>query len=272
MAVPTNVRQVSSPTLFGGGQQALTDDPEDNPAARARGILQRAENLYKELPGMRAGSPTATTSPRPICADLGRARRSPVRTRRRARGHTARTGRTHRELRLEQQSEAAQAKAQAAAERLAAAGRQPGWTLMINPTPGLVEMMGAASAEDLRQQVLAQQRALAADYARRTYNGAGESSPTGAAAVPTPEQPMHQVPLAAPDAAGPDAAGPDAAGPDAAGPDAAAPDAAAQDPDRDSATPPAPVGGPAAPRVAADPPAAPHRGPRAHLRPHPRRQ
>ena len=40
---------------------------------------------------------------------------------------------------------------------------------------------------------------------------------------------MHQVPLAAPDAAGPDAAGPDAA----------VPDAAAQDPDRDSATPPA---------------------------------
>ena len=224
LAVPTTVREVSSPTLFGGGQQALTDDPEDNPAARARGILQRAENLYKELPGMRAGVADGQRLAETDLADLEALGEPAFEHAAELEAARLELAELTAQLRVEEQSEAAQAKAQAAAERLAAAGRQPGWTLMINPTPGLVEMMGAASAEDLRQQVLAQQRALAADYARRTYNGAGESSPTGAAAVPTPEQPMHQVPLAAPDAAGPDAA---------------VPDAAAQDPDRDSATPPA---------------------------------
>ena len=254
LAVPTTVREVSSPTLFGGGQQAVTDDPEDHPAARARGIVQRAENLYKELPGMRAGVADRQRLAETDLADLEALGEPAFEHAAELEAARLELAELTAQLRVEEQSEAAQAKAQAATERLAAAGRQPGWTLMINPTPGLVEMMGAASAEDLRQQVLAQQRALAADHARRTDNGAGESSPTGAAAVPTPEQPMHQVPLAAPDAAGPDAAGPDAAGPDAAGPDAAGPDAAgpdaagpdaavldaaAQDPDRDSATPPA---------------------------------
>ena len=189
LAVPTTVREVSSPTLFGGGQQPLTDNPEDNPAARARGILQRAENLYKELPGMRAGVADGQRLAETDLADLEALGEPAFEHAAELEAARLELAELTAQLRVEEQSEAAQAKAQAAAERLAAAGRQPGWTLMINPTPGLVEMTGAASAEDLRQQVLTQQRALAADYARRTYNGAGESSPTGAAAVPTPSSP-----------------------------------------------------------------------------------
>lgn len=57
------------------------------------------------------------------------------------------------ELRLAAESPEAKAKAQAAQERMAARGREPGWSLLHNPTPFVVEQSGFRSARELREAV-----------------------------------------------------------------------------------------------------------------------
>jgi hypothetical protein len=65
------------------------------------------------------------------------------------------------QLRLEAQSEAAQAAAAAAQARLLEVGRQPGWTLDLNPTPALVAESGLPDADSYRaaQRVIEHSRA-----------------------------------------------------------------------------------------------------------------
>ena len=117
---------------------------------------------------------------------------------------------TH-ELRREQHSDAAAAKAEAAAERLAAAGREPGWSLWLNPTPALAESVGVASVAELRARVLATQAQDAADYARRRY-ATDNTHPAGTVNNPGPatadtgagEASTVQAPPAAPSAANED--------------------------------------------------------------------
>ena len=193
------MREVEPATLF-GDDTAGPGRPEA-PAARARGILQRAENLYKELPGVRAGLHERKDLAETDLRDLEGLGEAPFE-------HAAELDATRleleeltHELRREQHSDAAVAKAAAAAERLAAAGREPGWSLWLNPTPALAESVGVASVAELRETVLATQAQNAADYARRRYatdnthpadtvnnpgpaaanTGAGEAAPVQAA-------------------------------------------------------------------------------------------
>lgn len=56
------------------------------------------------------------------------------------------------------QSPEAKAKAAAAEQRMAARGRKPGWSLLLNPTPALVEELGYPSADALRKIVRARER------------------------------------------------------------------------------------------------------------------
>jgi hypothetical protein len=80
----------------------------------------------------------------------------------------------------ESDSDAARAAADQARERLAAAGREPGWSLLLNPTPTLVEQSGATSADELREWVGQQQAQAGADYARKHL---AQPSTTGSAAA-----------------------------------------------------------------------------------------
>ena len=65
------------------------------------------------------------------------------------------------QLRMEAQSEAAQAASAAARERMLEAGRQPGWTLELNPTPALIADSGLPDATSYRaaQRIIEQHRA-----------------------------------------------------------------------------------------------------------------
>ena len=67
-------------------------------------------------------------------------------------------------LRLEAESEAAKAKAAEAAHRMRAAGREPGWSLHLNPTPFLLEESGFDTAEQYRFAQKMAERARAAEY------------------------------------------------------------------------------------------------------------
>ncbi|MCA2304872.1 helicase [Mycobacterium intracellulare] len=62
------------------------------------------------------------------------------------------------ELRMAAESPEAKAKAAAAEQRLQARGRKPGWSLMLNPTPALLEELGFPTADALRKTLRARER------------------------------------------------------------------------------------------------------------------
>jgi hypothetical protein len=67
-------------------------------------------------------------------------------------------------LHLESQSEAAQAAAAAATERMRAAGRQPGWSLHLNPAPALCAEGGYLDADSYRFAHRMAEAARTAEY------------------------------------------------------------------------------------------------------------
>ena len=61
--------------------------------------------------------------------------------------------RLRREIRESETSPEALARDSARTERLGANGREPGWSLMLNPTPALVEDLGFETADDVRHMM-----------------------------------------------------------------------------------------------------------------------
>jgi len=62
------------------------------------------------------------------------------------------------ELRMAAQSPEAKARAAAAEQRMTERGREPGWSLLLNPTPTVVAELGYPTAEALRRAVRARER------------------------------------------------------------------------------------------------------------------
>jgi len=71
--------------------------------------------------------------------------------------------RLRREIKEAETSPEALARDAARAERAAAKGREPKWSLMLNPTPSLVEELGMGSADDVRAMM--HDKAIAAQHA-----------------------------------------------------------------------------------------------------------
>ena len=69
------------------------------------------------------------------------------------------------ELRVEAESDAAKAAAAAAEQRLLEAGRSPGWSLQLNPTPALLDEAGLPDADSYRFMQQRKERARAREYA-----------------------------------------------------------------------------------------------------------
>ncbi len=85
------------------------------------------------------------------------------------------------DLRLAAESAEAKAKVAAAEERLAAQGRKPGWTLLLNPSPAVVREHGFESADEMRKAVRAMEQAAAQEYQVAQQHAAQEivqSTPT----------------------------------------------------------------------------------------------
>jgi N12 class adenine-specific DNA methylase len=133
----------------------------ENCAAKARGLLQRMENAYKDLPHHHTRLQTRRQRLHDELADiestaLGEFEHAEELATKRQELATLTA-----QLRLEAQSEAAQAAAAAAQARLLEVGRQPGWTLDLNPTPALVAESGLPDADSYRaaQRVIEHNRA-----------------------------------------------------------------------------------------------------------------
>ena len=64
------------------------------------------------------------------------------------------------------ESPEAKAKAEAAAQRMKMRGRQPGWSLTLNPTPALVEELGYPNADALRRAIRVRERVALEQHQR----------------------------------------------------------------------------------------------------------
>lgn len=88
--------------------------------------------------------------------------------------------RLRREIKEAETSPEALARDAARAERAAAKGREPKWSLMLNPTPALVEDLGMGSADDVRammhDKAIAAQLAAAQSAVADGQLGSGDSS------------------------------------------------------------------------------------------------
>ncbi|MFY2859270.1 hypothetical protein ACOJVU_05495 [Mycobacterium sp. THU-M104] len=129
--------------------------------AKARGLLQRVENAYKDIPHhntrlqRRADNLTRELHDYDNTS-LGDFEHATELADKRLELSTLTA-----QLRMEAQSEAAQAASAAARERMLEAGRQPGWTLELNPTPALIADSGLPDATSYRaaQRIIEQHRA-----------------------------------------------------------------------------------------------------------------
>jgi N12 class adenine-specific DNA methylase/SAM-dependent methyltransferase len=133
-------------------------------AAKARGLLQRAENLYRDLPAhhRRLGEDHQRLTAR--LEDLNNTEIPEFEHRDELEAKRTEFNELTAVLRLESQSDAAKAAAAEAASRLAAAGRTRGWSLELNPTPALVEDAGYPDAESYRAAALLKQQHAARKY------------------------------------------------------------------------------------------------------------
>jgi hypothetical protein len=73
------------------------------------------------------------------------------------------------ELRLASQSPEALAAAAATDERMKERGREPGWTLLHNPTPYLVEESGFLDADSMREAVRHREHSAAPEWAQSRF-------------------------------------------------------------------------------------------------------
>lgn len=146
-----DVYGASNPTI-GGGE------------AKARGLTQRIENLYKDIPAHY----TRLTQHKEYLAldieDLNNTERSEFENRDELDEKRSQLNELTAVLRLEAQSDAAKAAAAAAKDRLKAAGREPGWTLQLNPTPAVLEESGYPDADAYRFAVRLAERHRAKTY------------------------------------------------------------------------------------------------------------
>ena len=133
----------------------------DNGAAKARGLLQRIENAYKDVPHHYTRLQRRSDRLHDEIDDLDSTSLGEFEHADELAAKRHELNALTAQLRLEAQSEAAQAAAAAAAQRLLEVGRQPGWTLHLNPTPALIEESGLPDADSYRaaQRIIEQHRA-----------------------------------------------------------------------------------------------------------------
>ena len=157
LAVPSRITEIKKDDLMAAAA--------DGAGAKARGLLKRAENLYTDLPRHHEALHRECDRDRAELDDLLANPPGGFEQIGELTDKQAELASLTLELRLAAQSPEAKAKAAAAEQRMAERGRQPGWSLLLNPTPRVIEELGYPNAEALRTDVRAQERAAAAAYA-----------------------------------------------------------------------------------------------------------
>lgn len=123
----------------------------DMSGSKQLGLLRRVENLYGDLPAHRDRLEREQQRQRTELGDLLANPPAPFEHRTQLDSSKSELDALTMELRLAAQSPEAQAKAKAANERMRIRGRKPGWSLVLNPTPAVVQESGFPNADALRR-------------------------------------------------------------------------------------------------------------------------
>lgn len=159
LAVPSRVSDIKRDDLMATAG--------DQSGAKARGLLTRLDNMYADLPHHRATLAAELVRDQDELDDLLEHPPGPFDQVAELTDRQAELASLTLELRLASESAEAVAAREAAAERMNERGREPGWTLLLNPTPYLLEESGFLDAESLRDAVRQQERENALAYAEK---------------------------------------------------------------------------------------------------------
>ena len=176
LAVPSRVRELSHRDLF------TTDDHTADAAAKARGLLARAENLYAELADHRSALIHEKAANETELDQLRAIGHQPFEHSAELDAKRTELDNLTLQLRLAANSDAAKAEAAAATERMDAAGRTPGWSLLLNPTPAVLQEVGVSDADALRRILHAQHAKHVGDTMRGTSSTRPDPRPASESA------------------------------------------------------------------------------------------
>lgn len=150
--VPSRITELKNDELMSTGAQG------EAAAHKARGLLRRVENLYSGLPAHHQMLRGELERDRAELDDMLANPPGPFEHAGALADKQAELAALTLELRLAAESPEALAKAAAAKRRMADRGREPGWSLLLNPTPSVLAELGYPTAESLRRAVCAQER------------------------------------------------------------------------------------------------------------------
>jgi hypothetical protein len=152
--VPSRTTEIDAAELLAAGS-ALGLDLS---GPKQLGLLRRVENLYTGLPEHHARLQREQERQRDELDDLLANPPAAFEQRNELEAQQAELSALTLELRMAAESPEAKAKAEAAAERMKMRGREPGWSLTLNPTPALVEELGYPNADAVRRAVRIRER------------------------------------------------------------------------------------------------------------------
>ncbi|TXI52500.1 DEAD/DEAH box helicase family protein [Mycolicibacter arupensis] len=165
LAIPSRTTEIKSDELV------ATQASGEPGAAKARGLHRRVENLYTMLPTHQASLQRGLDGDQAQLDDMLANPPQPFEHSDALDAKKAELAALTLQLRLDAESPEAKQKAQDAADRLTMRGREPGWTLLRNATPAVLEETGCATADVLRRMITARERMAIADYYRDLDDG-----------------------------------------------------------------------------------------------------
>jgi hypothetical protein len=160
LAVPSRTTEIDGLELLSTGA-ALGNDVN---GPKQLGLLRRIENLYTGLPEHHARLQHEHDRDQAALDDFLANPPAPFEHADELAAKDAELKALTLELRMAAQSPEAKAKAAAAEQRMAARGRKPGWSLLLNPTPALLEELGYPTADALRKTVHAREHIALAQH------------------------------------------------------------------------------------------------------------
>jgi N12 class adenine-specific DNA methylase len=152
--VPSRTTEIDAAELLAAGS-ALGLDVS---GPKQLGLLRRVENLYTGLPDHHVRLQREQDRQREELDDLLANPPAPFEQRSELEAKQAELSALTLELRMAAESPEAKARAEAAKERMTMRGREPGWSLTLNPTPALVDELGYPNADAVRRAVRIRER------------------------------------------------------------------------------------------------------------------
>ena len=160
--VPSRITEIDGAELLAAGS-ALGLDVS---GPKQLGLLRRVENLYTGLPDHHVRLQREQDRQREELDDLLANPPAPFEQRSELEAKQAELSALTLELRMAAESPEAKARAEAARQRMKMRGREPGWSLTLNPTPALVEELGYPNADAVRRAVRIRERMALENHQR----------------------------------------------------------------------------------------------------------